>query len=195
LIRFYLVKIIYISEIIKKNNLIYLNQPSQMKQFLAIFTAALFLLSCQNQADSSWQTLTFIADKAFLTHVNIGDSAHGHGDGTAFEGVLKDTAGATVGEVLGWLVTVDIVDGDSANPVYITDRVGTMVFKFDEDNKIVTSGGVIYPKGEQQMDIGIAQKRAVVGGTGKYKGIKGEVTTTRNEDGTYKHVLDVKMAN
>jgi hypothetical protein len=70
-----------------------------------------------------------------------------------------------------------------------------MVFKFDEDNKIVTSGGVIYPKGEQQMDIGIAQKRAVVGGTGKYKGIKGEVTTTRNEDGTYKHVLDVKMAN
>jgi alpha-D-ribose 1-methylphosphonate 5-triphosphate synthase subunit PhnG len=45
------------------------------------------------------------------------------------------------------------------------------------------------------MDIGIAQKRAVVGGTGKYRGIKGEVTTTRNEDGTYKHVLDVKMAN
>jgi hypothetical protein len=166
-----------------------------MKQFLAIFAAAFFLLSCQNQTGSTWQTLTFIADKAFLTHVNIGDSAHGHGDGTAFEGVLKDTAGAKVGEVLGWLVTVDIVDGDSANPVYITDRVGTMVFKFDEDNKIVASGGVIYRKGEQQMDIGIAQKRAVVGGTGKYKGVKGEVTTTRNEDGTYKHVLDVKMAN
>jgi hypothetical protein len=166
-----------------------------MKQFLTIFTAVLFLLSCQNQADSSWQTLTFIADKEFLTHVNLGDSAHGHGDGTAFEGVLKDTAGATVGEVLGWLVTVDIVDGDSTNPVYISDRVGTMVFKFDEDNKIVASGGVIYRKGEQQMDIGIAQKRAVVGGTGKYRGIKGEVTTSRNEDGTYKHVLDVKMAN
>jgi hypothetical protein len=166
-----------------------------MKQFLTIFTAVLFLLSCQNQADSSWQTLTFIADKAFLTHVNLGDSAHGHGDGTAFEGVLKDTAGATVGEVLGWLVTVDIVDGDSTNPVYISDRVGTMVFKFDEDNKIVASGGVIYRKGEQQMDIGIAQKRAVVGGTGKYRGIKGEVTTTRNEDGTYTHIFDIKMDN
>jgi hypothetical protein len=165
-----------------------------MKQFLAIFTAALFLLSCQNQADSSWQTLTFIADKALLTHVNLGDTAHGHGDGMAFEGVLKDTAGATVGEVLGWVVTVDIVDGDSANPVHITDRVGTMVFKFDEDNKIVASGGTSYRKGEQQIDIGIAQKRAVVGGTGKYKGIKGEVSTKRNEDGTYTHVLDVKMA-
>jgi hypothetical protein len=151
-------------------------------------------LSCQNQPAEKWETLKFQGYPR-LTSLNLGDSAHGHGDGTAFEGVLKDTAGATVGEVLGWLVTVDIVDGDSANPVYITDRVGTMVFKFDEDNKIVASGGVIYRKGEQQMDIGIAQKRAVVGGTGKYRGIKGEVTTSRNEDGTYKHVLDVKMAN
>jgi len=166
-----------------------------MKQFLAIFTAALFLLSCQNQAGSSWQTLTLIAHTTALTHVNLGDTAHGHGDGMAFEGVLKDTAGATVGEVLGWVVTVDIVDGDSANPVHITDRVGTMVFNFDEDNKIVASGGTSYRKGEQQIDIGIAQKRAVVGGTGKYKGIKGEVSTKRNEDGTYTHVLDVKMAN
>ena len=166
-----------------------------MKQFLAIFAAAFFLLSCQNQTGSTWQTLTFSQDKPLLTHVNLGDTAHGHGDGMAFEAILKDTTGTAVGEVLGWLVTVDIVDGDSANPVHITDRVGTMVFKFDEDNKIVASGGTSYRKGEQQIDIGIAQKRAVVGGTGKYKGVKGEVTTTRNEDGTYKHVLDVKMAN
>jgi len=166
-----------------------------MKQFIVILAAAFYLLSCQNQTGSSWQTLTFIAHNTVLTHVNLGDSAHGHGDGMAFEATLKDTAGTAVGEVLGWVVTVDIVDGDSTNPVYITDRVGTMVFKFDEYNKIVASGGSSYRKGEQQIDIGIAQKRAVVGGTGKYKGIKGELTTTRNEDGTYKHVLDVKMAN
>ena len=72
-----------------------------MKQFLAIFTAALFLLSCQNQTGSAWQTLTFIQDQPLLTHVNLGDSAHGHGDGMAFEAVLKDTTGAAVGEVLG----------------------------------------------------------------------------------------------
>jgi len=166
-----------------------------MKQFLVIFTAAFFLLSCQNQSSSAWQTMTFIQDKPLLTHVNLGDSAHGHGDGMAFEAVLKDTAGAAVGEVLGWMVTVDIVDGDSANAVHITDRIGTMVFKFEDENKIIASGGTVYHKGEQVMKLGIAQKRAVVGGTGKYKGIKGEVTTTRNEDGTYKHILDVKMAN
>ena len=166
-----------------------------MKQFLAIFTAAFFLLSCQNQSGSAWQTLTYTQDKPLLTHVNLGDTAHGHGDGMAYEAILKDTAGTAVGEVLGWLITVDIMDGDSANPIHITERIGTMVIKFDEENKIIASGGTINSKGEQVMKLGIAQKRAVVGGTGKYKGIKGEVTTTRNEDGTYKHVLDVKMAN
>ena len=166
-----------------------------MKQFLAIFAAAFLLLSCQNQTGSTWQTLTFLTDKPLFTHVNLGDTAHGHGDGMAFETVLKDTTGTAVGEVLGWLVTVDIVDGDSANPVHITDRIGTMVIKFDDENKIIASGGGSYNKGEHVMKLGTSQKIAVVGGTGKYKGVKGEVTTTRNEDGTYKHVLDVKMAN
>jgi hypothetical protein len=45
------------------------------------------------------------------------------------------------------------------------------------------------------MKLGIPQKNAVVGGTGKYKGVRGEVTTTRNEDGTYTHIFDIKMDN
>lgn len=166
-----------------------------MKQVLVTLTAAFFLLSCQNQSSSAWQTLTFIQEKPLLTHVNLGDTAHGHGDGMAFEAVLKDTAGTAVGELLGWMITADIVDGDSASPVHITERIGTMVFNFDDENKITASGGISYKKGEVLMDLEVSQKRAVVGGTGKYKGIKGEVTTTRSEDGTYRHVLDVKMAN
>lgn len=166
-----------------------------MKQFLVIFSTTFFLLSCQNQAGSDWQTLTFIQDKPLLTHVNLRDTAHDHGDGMAFEAVLKDTAGTAVGEVLGWMVTTDLVDGDSLNPIHITERIGTMVFKFDDENKIIIAGGTSYQKGEDEMKSGIEQKRAVVGGTGKYKGVKGEVTTSRNEEGAYKHVLDVKMSN
>ena len=52
--------------------------------------------------------MTFIQDKPLLTHVNLGDTSDGHGDGMAFEAVLRDTAGTVVGEVLGWMVTVDI---------------------------------------------------------------------------------------
>jgi hypothetical protein len=112
-----------------------------MKQFIVIFSAAFFLLSCQNQTGSTWQTLTFTQDKPFLTHLNLGDTAHGHGDGMAFEAVLKDTTGTAVGEVLGWMVTADIVDGDSANLVHITERIGTMVLKFDDENKIINEVG------------------------------------------------------
>jgi len=154
-----------------------------------------FYLVAKNQSSSEWQTLTYTQDKPLLTHVNLGDSAHGHGDGMAFEAVLKDTTGTAVGELLGWIVTVDIVDGDSANLIKVSDRIGTMVFDLGDENEIIAQGGTSYHHGEQQMKLGIAQKRAIVGGTGKYKGVEGEITTIRNDDGTYTHVLDVKLEN
>jgi hypothetical protein len=166
-----------------------------MKKIILLLATVIYLLSCQNQSRSAWQTFTFIQGKSMLTHINLGDSTHGHGDGMAFEAVLRDTAGTVVGEVLGWMVTVDIVDGDSANTVHMTDRIGTMVINFGNENKIVVPGGSTYHKGEQVMKLGIPQKNAVVGGTGKYKGVRGEVTTTRNEDGTYTHIFDIKMDN
>ena len=166
-----------------------------MKQFLIIFTAAFFLLSCQNQSESSWQSMTFLVDKPLLTHINLGDTANSHGDAIAYEQVLRDSTGKIVGEVLGWGVTVDIVDGDSANPIHISDRIGTAIFKFDDENQIIALGGTTYHKGEQLMKVGISLKRAIIGGTGKYKGVQGEVTTYRNEDGSYKQILDVKMGN
>lgn len=153
------------------------------------------LLSCNNQSSSQWQTLKFVQEKPALVHLNLGDTAHSHGDGMAFEAALKDTSGKAVGEVLGWLVTVDIVDGDSTSLVKVSDRIGTMVLNFGDENEIIAQGGTSYHHGEQQMKLGIAQKRAIVGGTGKYKGIEGEITTTRNDDGTYTHVLDVKLEN
>jgi hypothetical protein len=160
-----------------------------------LFSAFVFslLTGCKQESQSSWQTIKFIQDKPALVHLNLGDTAHSHGDGMAFEAVIKDTAGNVAGEVMGWLITVDIMDGDSTSPVHIAERIGSMVFNFGDENEIVAEGATSYHHGERQMKEGISQKRAIVGGTGKYKGIKGEVTTTRNEDGTYLHVLDVKM--
>jgi len=166
-----------------------------MKKIIVLLTTALFIISCQNQANKGWQTLTFIQEKPLMTHVNLGDTSLSHGDGMAYEAILKDTSGATVGEVLGWLVTVDVMDADSANPIRISDRIGTMVIDLGDENEIIAQGGTSYHYGHHQMKIGVPQKRAITGGTGKYKGIKGEVTTTRNDDGTYTHVLDVKLDN
>lgn len=163
-----------------------------MKNLSLLLFVALFLVSCQ-QPSSTWTTIKFIQEKPIMAHLNLGDTANSHGDGMAFEAPIKDTAGNEVGEVLGWLVTVDLMDGDAANPKYLTERIGTMIFNMGEENEIIAQGGTTYRKGEQQMNPGYAQRRAVVGGTGKYKGIEGEVTTTRNDDGTYTHVLNVKI--
>jgi hypothetical protein len=37
------------------------------------------------------------------------------------------------------------------------------------------------------MAAGAAQLRAVVGGTGDFIGARGQVATTRNDDGSYRH--------
>jgi hypothetical protein len=41
------------------------------------------------------------------------------------------------------------------------------------------------------MDTGNGQIRAVIGGTGKYIGARGQVTTTRNDDQTYEHRFEL----
>jgi hypothetical protein len=73
-----------------------------MKQFLVIFSASLFLLSCQNQSSSKWTIIKFVQSKPNLVHLNLGDSAHGQDDGMAFGASIKDISGVEVGEVLGW---------------------------------------------------------------------------------------------
>ena len=163
-----------------------------MKNLFTLLLLSIVFVSCQSTA-SKWTTIKFIQEKPVLVHLKLGDNAHSHGDGMAFEAAIKDTTGNNVGEVLGWLVTVDIMDGDSASPVHIADRLGTTVFNLGDENEIIAQGGTSYHEGEQQMKFGLSQKRAIVGGTGKYKGVNGEVPTTRNDDGTYTHVLDVKM--
>jgi hypothetical protein len=164
-----------------------------MKQFLAIFIAAFFLLSCQNQTASKWTKLTLIQEEPVLVHLNLGDTSHSHGDGMAFEAVLKDTTGKAVGEILGWLITANIDYIDSAKMTTLSTRIGTVVFKFDEENEIVAQGSTIYHHGHRQMKPGIPQSRAIVGGTGKYKGVEGQILSTRNDDRTYTHVFDMKL--
>jgi hypothetical protein len=163
-----------------------------MKQIVLVIATTIFLLSCQNQPASKWETLKFIQGNPHLTTVNLGDSAHGHGDGRAWEATLRDTLGNNVGEAMGWSVTVDIMDGDSANPSYITERTGLSILNLGDENEIVGSGITSHHKGEQRIKLGISQVYPIVGGTGKYKGAEGEFTVTRQSDTTYVYLINIK---
>jgi hypothetical protein len=166
-----------------------------MKNLFVIVSSAILIVSCKNQSVSEWQTVVLKQENQALTNLNLGDSTEDQGDGTAYEAPIKDTTGKIVGEVIGWMVTTDIMDGDSTNSIQITERIGSANFNFGNENEILVQGGSSFKRGETQLEIGVPQKRAIVGGTGIYKGVSGEVTTTRNQDGSYTHVLDMKLDN
>ena len=166
-----------------------------MKQIILVFATAIYLLSCQNQPVSKWETLKLIQDNPLVTQINLGDPAHGHGDGTAFEAPLRDTLGNIVGEALGWTVTVDIMDGDLTNPKILKERIGTSVFNLGDENEIVGSRITSYYDGEQRLKLGLPQVYPIMGGTGKYKGIEGEFSATRQADSSYVYFFNFKKGD
>ena len=163
-----------------------------MKQIILVLATAIYLLSCQNQPVAKWETLEFILGKRQLTTLNLGDSAHGHGDGRAWKATLSDTLGNIVGNAFGWTVTIDIMDGDSANPKYITERTALSILNFGDENEIVIQGIYGEHHGEQRISLALDP---IVGGTGKYKGAEGEMKVTRKADSTIAVLLNIKTVD
>lgn len=145
------------------------------------------------QSGSNWTSEKYIMDPPELTNLNFGDSSQSHGDKTIFEADLRDTIGNVVGEVLGEKINVDILDGDSIEPVYNIVRTGLTVFDFGDEHQIMVDGHTTSKRGEQKMIKGIPQTKPIIGGTGRYKGIRGQMTSTPNENGTYTVVFEMKQ--
>jgi hypothetical protein len=130
-------------------------------------------------------TFTIAQDVPTLTVVAIDESAASHGDLLIFEATITHEDGRE-GILRGSLLTVDLPDeaGDS-----LEDRIGQLVFDLGEGDSLVVAGTSVYEREADEMMPGAAQIRAVVGGTGRYVGARGEVATVRNEDGTYDHAF------
>lgn len=99
------------------------------------------------------------------------------------DAVLRSSKGKPVGTFHVVITSV----AESAG-VEIERRMRNVVFYLG-DGQIVASGMGLYPKTEQYLVVSVPHRIAIVGGTGKYLGARGEVTTTRRADGTYRHVL------
>jgi len=123
-------------------------------------------------------------DNPALATVDLGYAGKSHGDMLAFEATISTEDGVE-GLLSGILITVALPRGQSV----FEDRIGNLVFKFGDSDSLVVAGGSVYPQDETEMATNQPQVRAVIGGTGKYIGARGEVTTTRNDDGTYDHAF------
>lgn len=126
-------------------------------------------------------------DPPAITRVDLGHPGHSHGDMLAFEAGLTAEDG-TKGTLHGILITVDLPgDGDDVHE----DRIGQLVFALGASDGIVVAGGSIYAETTAEMNADQPQVRAVIGGTGRYLGARGQVTTSRHEDGSYEHAFEL----
>lgn len=136
--------------------------------------------------DGAITELVLIQEAPELTTVDLGAEGASHGDLLMFEAALLGEDGEN-GNLTGFLLTADLPDDGQV----LEERIGSLVFHLGGESSIVVHGGSVYPEGGVEMETGAGQVRAVIGGTGEYIGARGQVTTTRNEDGTYEHHFEL----
>lgn len=108
------------------------------------------------------------------------------------EGHLAYTAaisgeGGVAGQLDGHLVSVSRPGEGPA----IERRIGHLTFTLEDGHTIQVSGVSVYPRGAAEMAAGNPQVRTITGGTGRYVGARGQVTTTRHDAGHYEHHFEL----
>lgn len=159
-----------------------------------LFIPFVVMTACNTtEKPSEWQTMTLTKSKSELVEVNDLDDVREHGEMMFFESELTDETGKPVGQAIGMTVIIDIPGEDIAGDSEIEERFSTMAIVFEDGDEIMTMGAHVYPANEKLMQANVPQSRAIIGGTGKYMGIRGQMTMTRDVDGSYTLALKYKV--
>ncbi|NBV64149.1 MAG: hypothetical protein EBR71_06720 [Planctomycetes bacterium] len=134
-------------------------------------------------------SFTLQQTKPLMTTIDLGPAGESNGDTTDFEAVLLRD-GAPVGVIVGDAVTMH-EPGDGVGSDTQRKRLYTAVLCFDDGSQITALGVSRYHNPGIEMTPGEPQTRPIVGGTGIYLGARGQITTTRNADGTYTQLIEL----
>jgi hypothetical protein len=120
-------------------------------------------------------------------HPNIQDGGVGHA--VYFEGALYDQDNEYVGTLYGSTISIDVTE-DASQPEV---RHRELIFVVN-DSQIVTEGISGYSDEVKWGNQGVewhALDLAIIGGTGKYVGAFGTVTTKKRENNVFEHTLQM----
>jgi hypothetical protein len=165
-----------------------------MKKLFLLVVVLITIIGCnQNEKKSSHSyntinTIKLHQELPDITHMSLGNKEEtSHGDLTAFDAIFTNNKDLN-GKLSGFIMTVDVPSGTES----FQDRIVQMAFDFGDSNTIVIGGKTVYPNslGAEFTKL-IPQTRAVIGGTGTYMGARGQLTSTRNDDGTYEHLIEL----
>jgi hypothetical protein len=136
----------------------------------------------------STETLTVYQDAPALKPLDLGPPGNSPGDAYYFSAPLHSTRGGPVtGQVFGSKTLIQVAA--QANP-NSEKRATFLFFTFgDGQDQIVALGAVDYRPTTAEFNAGQPVVRAVLGGTGRYIATRGQLTSTRNTDGSYTQVF------
>lgn len=158
--------------------------------FLAA-SAALTLSACSvapkahDAASRPFETLVVQQGAPLIIDVDIGVAGKSVGDLYIFGAAVTDSKGRK-GSLTGTLLVADAIDPKTGK-VWET-RLGDLTFILDGD-QLLAKGASVYPRTDREMEVNKPQVRALIGGTGRFVGVDGDVSTVRNADGTYTHTF------
>lgn len=156
-----------------------------------VAAVALILPACSSaprvsDAASRPVTTVVVQQKApIMVDVDIGPPGKSAGDLYVFGAAVTDSEGRQ-GSLTGTLLVVEATDPKTGK-VWET-RLGDLTFILDGD-QLLAKGASVYPRADREMEVNKPQIRAVIGGTGRFVGVDGDVSTVRNADGTYTHTF------
>ena len=162
--------------------------PRIVTGLAALFASVLITACGSHSTNQSTETFTVYEDAPKMSLLDLG--APGNSLGTSIISLLRYIQSAAVrsrGEVIGSKTLVKVAT--DANPNL--ERRATMLFFTFADGKdqIIAFGAADYSPSAPEFDADQPVVRPVLGGTGKYMGARGQVTSTRNADGSYTQVF------
>ena len=148
-----------------------------------------FVAACgPHSKNTSTETLTIYEDAPALQPLDLGPPGNSPGDAYYFSAPLHSSpSGPVTGEVFGSKTLVKLAA--QANP-NSEKRATVLVFTFHGgQDQIIAFGAGDYPPAAAEFNTGQPVVRAILGGTGKFIGARGQLTSTRNADGSYTQVF------
>ena len=154
----------------------------------ALFASVLITACGAHSSNQSSENFTVYEDTPKMSLLDLGAPGNSLGDVYHFSAPLHSERGGPVtGEVIGSKTLVKVAT--DANP-NLERRATLLFFTFaDRKDQIIAFGVADYTPSAPEFDAGQPAVRAILGGTGKYMGVRGQVISTRNADGSYTQVF------
>jgi hypothetical protein len=157
-----------------------------MKKF-PFYTALLCLSLALIPTAQAKQTFTITQGKPEIKRVDIGVTGMSVGDLFGFEAPFT-TQDGKMGRIYGIVTIVSIPTGTS-DP--FIDRLSSSVLDFGNSDTVVVTGKTVYGTYQGEIKDNEPQLRAIIGGTGRFIGARGQISTTRTPSGSYEHEIQL----